>query len=586
MNDRRWLHLGAVVCVVLVCLPVLSGNWVGGHEGYSYLWRTAEVRAQLATGTLWPRWCPDFYWGHGYPFFVFYPPGVFLLGSVLGSLTPGLWWGLGLAAAIGCLAFYYGTWRWARARALGTGASVVAAFLASLATYRFVQLWVRGDYAESVATGIIPWVLAEAQLLTRGGAERTSYVAAGARLSMLLALVCFTHTLTAVMTCGALAVMGLWAARHEGEALLRVGVPSVAGLVLSAAYWLPVAAHASLVRFGDMVNTVEGTVSYHWGDHFPTLWQRISPAFGFGDSVPGPGDGMPMSTNLLGWGLVLAAAWLCREPADRARLLPLLLGWGAVQTLLLPISTPLWQWVPGLRMFQFPWRFLVLDALLVAGVGATVADLVGDRLRARTLLPALAILLAAPISFQTWSHAADEPYPLGPIGRATLEAPEGLQTLGAFTNAGQHVPITTAGRNEYLPRTVSEPPHQHPASQGAPALPLDLGPAREQIGAWRRWQVRIPEAGRYEVSWFYFPGVRASVDGVEVEIGRTEGRGVVALNLAAGERVVDVWYEGTGAMRVGAAIGTLGWMLAVGLLGWTRRKPPQTEPDAKQRELR
>ena len=574
MNDRRWLHLGAVVCVVLVCAPVFSGNWVGGHEGYSYLWRTAEVRAQLVTGTLWPRWCPDFYWGHGYPFFVFYPPGVFLLGSVLGSLAPGLWWGLGLAAAIGCLAFYYGTWRWARALALSPGASVVAAFLASLATYRFVQLWVRGDYAESVATGLVPWVLAEAQALAHGDAERGAHLAAGVRLAMLLALVCLTHTLTAGMTCGVLAVMGLWAARREWVALLRVGVPSVAGLVLSAGYWLPVIAHASLVRFGDMV---EGSVSYHWGDHFPTLWQRISPAFGFGDSLPGPEDGMPMSTGLLGWGLALAAVWLCRKPSARGRLLPLLLGWGAVQALLLPVSTPLWEWVPGLRMFQFPWRFLVLDALFVAGIGATVADQLGDRLPSRALLAALAVLFAAPIAVQCWSHAADEPFPIGPIGRATLEDPKGLQTLGAFTDAGKHLPITTTVQNEYLPRTVAEPPRQHPASQGAPAFPRDLGPAREQIGAWRRWQVRIPEEGKYDVSWFHFPGVRASVDGVEVEVERSEGRGVVALDLAAGERIVDVWYEGTGAMRAGAAIGALGWVLALGLLGWIRRGAHQDE---------
>ena len=222
-------------------------------------------------------------------------------------------------------------------------------------------------------------------------------------------------------------------------------------------------------------------------------------------------------------------------------------------------------------MFQFPWRFLVLDTLFVAGIGASVADQLDDRLPSRTLLAALAVLFAAPVAAQCWSHAADDPYPIGPIGRATLEDPAGLQTLGAFTDAGKHLPITTAGRNEYLPRTVAEPPRQHPASQGAPAFPRDLGPAREQIGAWRRWQVRIPEDGRYEVSWFHFPGVRANVDGVEVEVGRSEGRGVIALDLAAGERVVDIWYEGTGAMRAGAAIGALGWVLALGLLGWIRR---------------
>ena len=99
VRDPR-LHLLALLCVLVAGSAVFSGNWVGGHEGYAYLWRAAEVQAQLELGTLWPRWCPDFYWGYGYPFFVFYPPGVFVLGALLGQGV-GLILGLGLTAMLG-----------------------------------------------------------------------------------------------------------------------------------------------------------------------------------------------------------------------------------------------------------------------------------------------------------------------------------------------------------------------------------------------------------------------------------------------------------------------------------------------------
>jgi len=553
--------------VLCVGAPVLTGHWVGGHEGYSYLWRAAEVSEQLAGGTLWPRWCPDFYWGFGYPFFVFYPPGVFLAASAIAPLTPGLWWALGIVAMAGSACLFYGTRRLALLF-VGEDPARVAAVLASLATYRFAQLWVRGDYAESVAAGLMPWVLAEAVLLGRGG-ERQAMRAAGARLAMGLALMCFTHTLTAVMACGALAAMGLWTARGGG--LVRLGLPAVSGLILSAAYWIPVAVQAPLVRLSDMVDPVPGSPSYHWGDHFPTLGQRLWSGFGFGDSVPGGGDGMSLATSLVGWGVVVVALTLLRRADTRGRLLPLLAAWLGVQALLLPVSSMLWRWLPGLAMFQFPWRFLVLDGLLVALIGAVVVEELGGRWPA--LVGGLGAAAALPIAVLCVQHAAGDPYPLGPVARAALQDPARLQTLGAFSEASMHIPLTTAGRNEYLPRSVTRPPAQHPASEGAPPSPRNLGPPREQSGAAKTWAVRVPEAGVYEVSWFAFPGVVAAVNGVPTEV-TVSAEGLVQVPLRAGEHIVRVEYAGTGDQRIGAVVGAIGWVLALGILGARRRRGP------------
>ncbi len=565
MTRARLLpHVVAVVCVLAVSAPVLTGHWVGGHEGYGPLWRAAEAGAQLADGTLWPRWCPDFYWGFGYPFFVYYPPGVFVLASAVANVTS-LPVAFGLVAMAGSGVFFHGMRRLARLF-VGDGSATAAAAVASLSTYRFVQLWVRGDYAESVAMAGLPWVIAEAVLLGRGG-SRPAMATAGARLAMGLAAISSCHALTAVMACGVLAAMGVASGLRAGRGgFLRVAASSVAGLVLSAAFWLPVAVRASLARFDAMVEPGPGSAAYVWSEHFPTLAQRVWPGFGFGGSVAGPDDGMSMATSLVGWALVVGAGVLAAR-GDRG-LRGVLLAWLGVQALILPISTPAWQWLPGLTMFQFPWRFLALDAVVVG----LIAGLVVERLAARrpwigpiTVLCALAA--AAPITAATVAYARTEPFPLGPQALAALQDPTRLQTLGAFHEASKHTPLTTTMQDEYLPRTVASPPTQHPASEGAPVHPRDLGPARQQRGAWRRWTVRIPEAGRYQVSWFAFPGVSASVDGVPTTV-QVGARGLVEVQLAAGDRTVDVWYAPSWDQRAGALLGAIGWLAALGL--WWR----------------
>lgn len=553
------LHALAAVVVLLACSPILTGNWVGGHDEYGYLWRAAEFRGQLAGGELWPRWCPHFFWGFGYPFFVFYPPGVFALASAAGLLGLDVRWGLLLTGALGSGLLFYGTRRLGRLY-VSEGAALFGATLATLATYRFVQLYVRGDQAEALATGLLPWILAEAVLLLRGRNPN-----AGLRLAAGVALISFTHTLSAVMTCGMLAVVGTAALlRSDGAAFLRVGLHSLGGLVLAAAYWVPVLALRPLVRTEQMMDRVEGSASYWWADHFPTLAQRLPGGFGFGPSVPGPADGMPMSTAALGWTVVLLAICFVvaargRDPEARA-VAPWLLGWAAIQTLLLPISTPLWSLVPGLAWFQFPWRFLLLELIVIGVIGALLAErLLGGRAWA---LVGLALLTAVPTSWMCLRHAADDPYPLGPMAHAAMASPEELLSI----QEGSPVPLTTAGRNEYLPAAVERMPRAAPQLRRIVQI--------DARGAWRRFEVRRSAEGPLAIPTFDFPGVSVAVDGRPVGHA-TDERGVLVLDPPPPVGgVIDVRHGASRWELLGRGISALAWLLLAGL--WTRTRRRQS----------
>ena len=555
LTDWR-LHALAAVVVVVACSPILTGNWVGGHDEYAYLWRAAEFRAQMADGVLWPRWCPHFFWGFGYPFFVFYPPGVFTLASAFGILGGDLRLGLLLTGGLGSAALFYGMRRLCLLQVREVAARF-GATLATLATYRFVQLYVRGDQAEALATGLVPWVLAEALLLRR--APRWG---AALRLAVGVAALSFTHTLTAVMTCGVLAVIGLSALAGGGwRAFARVGTASASGLVLSAAYWIPVVVLRPLVRTEQMTDRVAGSASYWWADHFPTLLQRLPGGFGFGPSVAGPVDGMAMSTSALGWAvglLGLAMVVVARRDPEGAALWPWVGAWLALQALLLPVSTPIWSLLPGLSWFQFPWRFLLLELVVLGVIGAMVVDRIARRGAPWATLTAFA--LAVPTSWSCFTHAATDPYPLGPVAVAAMTDPGALLTI----QDGSPVPLTTAGRNEYLPRSVERMPSAAPTLRTLEVV--------DSAAAWRRYRALEAQPGPVALPWFDFPGVRVTVDGTPRE-HHTDGRGVVLMEggLARGA-VVEVRYGLSEADVAGRAVSGAAWLLLGALAFRARRR--------------
>lgn len=643
---RLSLWLLALGSVLVVCAPLLLPAWLGGHEGPNYLFRTAEFADQLAQGEPWPRWCPDFYWGYGYPFFVFYPPGVFYLASPFVLAGLGVIPALKLGVVLGTLLAFFGVRRLALLFVPEAPARFGAA-LAATAGWRFVQVYVRGDLAEALATSLLPWLFAETLLLgsSAPGARRGP----AARLALLLAAVCYVHTLTAVLACWCLGAMGLWRLlRHrDPRGCFRVAVASGLGLLIAAGYLVPAWFERAHVQTHRMLEKVDGVFSFAVVDHFVAPWQRLVPAFRFGTSSPGTGDGMTFADPPLFWLVIGAALGLAMARSGfRRRVLPWLLAWLAVNLLVLPVARPIWLVLPLGQWFQFPWRWLLLEGLLVGGMGAiALAELIErpppsvvlpglaalavlgaailgvdvvlrdwlptfddlyrsgtlplghvtvlvlavcvpcaaalldrGRHRAPGLAAGLVVALALPLTLAVTLKATGSPTPLGPAERAALEDPAGLRSLDLVDAWGYRLPIATVAHNEYLPHAVAEPPRARPGSPQNLRPARDLGPAAEQVGAWRRWYVSQETAGLREAAWFVYPGVTASVDGVEVAIDH-DASGLVQVQVPAGSHVVDVWYAGSSAQRGGLALALLGLLLITSVVLLAR--PSQQTPSVR-----
>lgn len=392
----------AGLCVLLGCAPVWTGQWLPTHERPSYLFRAAEFTSLLAQGDLYPRWCPDFYWGYGYPFFVFYAPGLFYLSSVFQFLGLRADAALQIVTILGTAGIFFGGYRFCRLFARDSAAQI-GAVLTTLATYRFVQYYVRGDLAEGLATSLVPWTLAEGIVLCR---RRSA--GAMARLAVLLALVFYVHTLTAIATSAALTAMGVaMIVRRQPRAFLRVGASSAIGLLVAGAQWIPAFFERRYVSTDRMIDSA--SLGAAWSDHFVTLWQRISPRFGFGRSIPGPDDEISFASSWVMWVIIALAVWFTiARPAFRRRTGGLLLGWAAVNLVQLSISRPVWLIVPYIAYFQFPWRFLLLDLVLGAALAAAALDALIEAGLPRTTVPGAAAAPDEPneTSVPRWSIAA------------------------------------------------------------------------------------------------------------------------------------------------------------------------------------
>ncbi|HYQ00892.1 MAG TPA: hypothetical protein VER96_19620 [Polyangiaceae bacterium] len=337
---------------VALCAPLFRMDWFAGHEGYSYVLRTLEWAQELRAGSIYPRWCPDFYGGYGSPLFLFYGPVIYGSAGVLTATFLSPFMALKVATLFfsvlcgaGTYALIYGETRHQDASFLGT-----MAYMAS--PYRNGNLYARGDLGEFSCIAILPVVIA----LYRAAARE----ALPNRARLLAVAAAATHGVMIMSH----PVMGLWGTLVVGLIVLSSLVPLwVAGMRqravtlvvavacapgLAGVYVLPAMSYRTLTRTADMI-----VGFYKPQDQLTPLWQLFGvhshPLFG---------------PNFLSVGYLVAAATIASVLVliVNFRKARGLLGWLALTFFLVFLTHPVshWFWAPDrlplTQFIQFPWR--------------------------------------------------------------------------------------------------------------------------------------------------------------------------------------------------------------------------------------
>ena len=541
-SSRLALLLVAVAATAVIAPMFFLGN-ASGHDFQFHLASWLDVAGQWREGTFFPRWAEWANWGYGEPRFVFYPPASWMLGATLGTLLPWkmapgafIWLALVLAG--------YSMWRFAR-EWLTPHEAAAAAVLYAVNPYHLIIVYYRADFAELLASALLPLALCGMVRLLRQGWRGVHF------LAVPFALIWLANAPAAVLATYSLMLLFFVACilRRNLRPLLLGGVSMAAGFGLAAFYIFPAAYEQRWVQIrqvlADLLSPDQNFLFTH----------AIDPEFLFFNwKVSGVAMGVMLVTGI-------AAVIVARRRRELPEIWWMLLALGSATVLLMfPPSMFLWRTLPKLEFVQFPWRWLgVLDFVfaffLAAAIGRAKRPWLGGLAIAIVLTT-----LASALVYDGWWDSEDIPV-----------LTKSIQTGRGYEGTDEYQPL---GSDRY------ELPGSDPQGEiiGKPAPRIQdfdvetsaFKPAPDGTVRVERWtanEKRLTTASATPVTLALrlldYPGWRAQVDGKSVQPGAAPETAQMLVALPAGAHEVEVEFTSTWDRITGAIISAIFAILLV-----------------------
>ena len=553
------LSVGAAKLIALLLLalvaiyPFLRSTLPWSADGQLHFWRVVELDHCLRNGYLYPRWMPDMAYGYGFPLLNYYAPlsvylaeGFHLLGL---DFTPALQAAFAASLGLGAL----GAYLWAR-DTFDEAGGLIAALAYTYAPYTLYDAIWRGNLAESLALGLLPWAFWRLRRLALDPGRRNLVLAALAFAALILA-----HNVTALIAAPLLVAYALLLWLKGGrsrQTLALLAGALLLGLFLSAFFWLPAFFERGYVQTEKMVTASH----FDYRHNFLKASELFSPPVPIDVTLMNPPVPRSLSWPALLLTLLGIAA-LTFKPST-FQLFTLLL----CTFLALPASRFLWETIPLLPYVGFPWRFLGPAGLMAAWLaGASARWMKHWQPRARSLILAPAALLITAYAL-TWLY----PRYLEPV---TDPTPAGLI---AFEQESGALGTTSVG--EYLPAAVQELPdttvleEQYRSGSTIHRLPPDSLPEGAAILS-ENWQliggdvtVNSPRPWKATLLLFHFPGWRAWLNGAKVEPIPSSPHGLLQFDVPGGETHIKIRFAPTPWRLAGTVLSLAGMAVCLAMI--------------------
>ncbi len=543
-REATWLRLLPLVAVLVATGPLLLWGFPAGHDWGWELVRIVEYQEAFSSGQWLPFWAADLYSGWGSPLFLFYAPLFSALASAgsatFGSLLTGPTLTLVVLTMIS--AFLVVLMMEALPETAGDhkkSAARVAAYVYILQPYLLADLLIRNANAEYTALCLLPLVFYGVFRLRDQPLVGALALAAGLGLSIL------AHNLTALIAMGMalLLTVVLFLPTRSHRQLAWAGGGVGLGLLLAAWFWIPALTLTGLVRPELLV---EGRYDFRVNFlDFGTLW-------GYGEYFSA---GLMIPVIFVAGVVLAASSRLQLNPWNR-RLFWCFLGCALLALLFqMAVSRPVWEVLPLLPLFQFPWRLMGPLALLTATLaGLLFLGLTGGmRRRSVVLLELLVLTLCVANALPQLRGVRS----FSPQGRASLE--ESL-TAEAIRQGRQ----SATGVDEYLPDGAD-----FAAWKETPPGTLLLNPstdlkvlAIEEQGTHIRLDLEALRETRVRLARWYFPGWRASLNGETLAVEPGTG-GEISVLVPKGRGHLDILLEPPRVRQVATWISALAVVLFV-----------------------
>jgi len=512
----------------VMCVQIIS-------PGYYYKIIEHAVMAQryvprfvesFSLGVYYPGWMGGDFNGYGSPIFVFYSPVFYLLSAILS--TAGL--PVTLSASFVDLAFLItgGAGVYVLlSETHGERAGLFGAFFYMLLPSRVLDLYYANTPAGRLALAWLPFVLHFARACAGPKPGRAPLAGMASSYTALI----LTHLATAYIFTPFVLAYALAVSRggNSWRGLARVIAGLAAGIGLSSFFFLPVLLLRGEVHIGLM-----------------TLMEDYSPArnFMFG---PGPGSRIQDMAALISVQAATTAAeaagigliyFLARRYAGLKPCRDISFSlWAVVACLFLMSSMSLfvWDFVPGLRTWSFPYRLatiLILFVSLVAGAAVSRLSKVSRTAGASRVFMVIIVLVL------TADSAAL-------IVKSTPMTDKQLSDIGGRVDFVEYLPVSVDPA--VLPEIRADDP---PLSSDADfSYEVDSWADRE-----RSFSISSGKGALVRVRTFWFPGWRAWVDGSEVPLGVEDKTGAMLIDVPAGKHEVRLRFTNTRPRTAGLLI--------------------------------
>lgn len=407
MKKNIFDFLGILILVFfsfIIFLPLLrSGFWVN-HDAVSPV-RLLEMETCFADGQFPCRWTPDLGGGFGLPLFNFYPPLFYFLTMIPRVL------GVSFVASFKIIVFFLFVFSALSVFLLlkeffGNLVSLVGAVFYLFAPFHSVEVYVRGDLTEATAIFLLPFIFWSFYRLAK---DKSWFFFLTSTLSLAAFLISHNVQVLAVTPIIIFWIMYLFfRSKAKKELFLAFGLTCG----LAAFFLLPAYVEKNLVN---VKNLTEGYFDFR--AHF-VGWKQLflERSWGYGVSVWGPVDGHSFQIGWPQWWPILLTpflfiysspsrnsqivrssdsdkspasadfssdevhaksqylrSWSFKKNLRSSKSFYVLFSlWLGVLFLTTNRSIFIWERIPLLNFFQFPWRFLGLATFLTVLLSAFI----------------------------------------------------------------------------------------------------------------------------------------------------------------------------------------------------------------------
>ena len=476
------------------------------HDGEYNVMRAAQFYKVLSEGILWPRWAPDFNNGFGIPIFSYIYPLPAYVSAFLHFLGVGFIDGfkleMALATILGAIFFYL----WAK-KYWGMLGGLVSSVFYTFSPHHFVDIYVRGSAGEVLSLGIFPGLLWSYDAF-RETREYKFFVLS----CLFLCFLVLAHNILALMFFIFFlfyAVFVIVGSKNKKWEIEKLALLIFIALGLSAPFWLPALLETSFVQ---------GLRIYDLTQSFPEIYQLIIPSWGYGLSPNDLANPMSVQIGLANLLAILMSLVFFFYLKNKGLILFFIISFLIVLFLITPYSIWVWKNLPLFSYFQFPWRLLSLEVLIVAFLAGSVAS-------TNKLLAGLLIIIAFSSTFfyakaATYYPRNDKYY----LSRSNFI--DGTNSPGDVFNTA------------WLPKIPKKTKNKIQIISGAGSVNLIKIRSTRYL-----FYSFLKKDSRIRVNTAYFPGWGIWVDG---QVGSIQNdHGLIAVSLPAGKHLVSLSFGST-----------------------------------------